>query len=165
MGRGRVTGSEKRGGGVREAAQREFFIHCLGNNFVQMRVGKLPQKCSDNSRYTLKHFHLHKHAVWHLTNLFHDSYWERWVGRAEAANLKGKLTDSGASRLLWSWRSHNLTLTCEPNHPPRGANLALFCRSIILLFIKQSSRLPLCHFRMSVLVLYRGSHNWDSTNH
>lgn len=63
VGRGRVTESEKRGGGVREAAQRELFIHFLGNNFVQMRFGKLLQKCSDNSTYTLKHFHLRRSAA------------------------------------------------------------------------------------------------------
>lgn len=73
MGRERVTGSEKRGGGVREAAQREFFIHCLGNNFVQMRFGKQLQKGSDNSRYKLKHFHLHKYAFGDLENFFYQT--------------------------------------------------------------------------------------------
>lgn len=90
VGRGRVTGSEKRGGGVKEAAQREFFIHCLGNNFVQMRFGKLPQKCSDNSRYTLKHFHLHKHAVWHLTLLFHDSLLGKVSGKSGSCKLESR---------------------------------------------------------------------------
>lgn len=63
---------------MKESAQREFFIQRLGNNFVQMRFGKRLQKGSDNSRYKLKHFYLHKYAFGRLGNFFHQTgQWER----------------------------------------------------------------------------------------